>query len=118
MGSILKPWRCPSGHTLGMVNRNGSGVRRLLLYRQAVDQEGQLYRAAPTGAAPTAGTSTEGPTEEAPGEVDVIAIVEGYVADVRCSVCGRIRTWVPGEEAMRHLLSQAKRFKEELEIRS
>jgi hypothetical protein len=105
----MKPWRCPSGHTLGMVNRNGSGVRRLLLYRQAVDggmvlEEGQPHRTAPT--------------EEAPGEVDVIAIVEGYVADVRCSVCGRIRTWVPGEEAMRHLLSQAKQFKEELGVRS
>jgi hypothetical protein len=30
-------------------------------------------------------------------EVDVVAVVEGKV-DVRCSICGRVRTWFPGIE--------------------
>ena len=41
-------------------------------------------------------------------EVEVMAVVEGYVADVRCSICGKVRTWVPGEAAMRRLLESAK----------
>lgn len=80
-----KAWKCAPGstHVLGQVVRNGSGVRQLLLYREAVRtwlREGE-----------------EG------GEV--FAVVEGYVADVKCSICGRVRTWVPGEEALERLLA-------------
>ena len=86
-----KPWMCcksteGSQHVLGQVVRNGSGVRQLLLYRMAVDLQA-----------------------EEPGEVDVMAIVEGHVMDVRCSVCGRVRTWVPGEEALRALLEAVRK---------
>jgi hypothetical protein len=56
---------------MGMVERvrvNGRHVDRLLLYRQAiVDGEGM---------------------------VDVMAVVQGTVLDVRCSICGAVRTWV------------------------
>ena len=41
-------------------------------------------------------------------EVDVMAVVEGLVLDVRCSVCGSVRTWVPGEKAMKRLMEQVK----------
>jgi len=82
-----KPWMCPSKrHVLGLVARNGSGVRQLLLYRTAVDCEAQGGM----------------------DEVDVMAVVEGYVADVRCSICGRVRTWVPGQEALDRLLETAR----------
>lgn len=78
----MKPWRCKTcGAHLGKVRRNGSGVHQLLLYREVVD------------------TSQEEVTD-----VDVIAVVEGYVADVRCSNCGGARTWIPGREAMVKLL--------------
>lgn len=76
----VKVWRCQGGHVLGQVVRNGNGVRQLLLYRQAVDEA----------------TSME--------EVDVMAVVEGLVLDVRCSICQRIRTWQPGRESLRELL--------------
>jgi len=84
--SEMKAWRCPGGeHVLGMVVRNGSGVRQLVLYRIAIPSNSQ---------------ESDSQIEE----VEVMAVVEGYVADVRCSICGRVRTWVPGEEAMRKLL--------------
>lgn len=76
----VKVWRCQGGHALGQVYRNGSGVRQLLLYRYAVDE-----------AAPVE-------------DVDVMAVVEGLVLDVRCSICQRIRTWQPGRESLRELL--------------
>jgi len=79
----IKPWKCPSGHVLGQVRRNGSGIRQLLLYREAVND---------------AGTD--------PVEVDVMAVVEGYTADVRCSVCGSMRTWFTSQEAMEKLIKQ------------
>lgn len=83
MKEEAKPWTCPSReHVLGLVVRNGSGIRQLLLYREAIETTARRDM----------------------GEVDVMAIVEGYVADVRCSICGRVRTWVPGEEAMERLL--------------
>jgi hypothetical protein len=77
---------------MGQVMRNGRGIRKLILYREAIDDKA-----------------------EKPTAVDVMAVVEGYVAEIRCSVCDSMRTWVPGEEAMRHLLDQAKRMHVEVE---
>jgi len=81
----VRPWRCGNGHVLGQVFRNGSGVRQLLLYREAVD------------------LTVEG---EGMVEVDVMAVVDGFVADIRCSICGCVRSWVPGEESVRLLLER------------
>lgn len=78
----MKAWKCPSGHALGITARNGSGIRQLLLYRQAVDME---------------------QSDEAP---DVMAVAEGLVMDVRCSICGSVRTWVPGQESLDRLLKR------------
>ena len=77
----MTPWKCPQGHVLGLVRRNGNKTTQLLLLREAINQSQTT-------------------------EVDVIAVVEGYVADVRCSVagCGALRTWVPGQAALRRLL--------------
>lgn len=99
MNEELKPWRCKNGHAMGMVRRNGSGVRVLLLYREALTTTPAL----PSPLAPL----LEGRGEQ---EVDVMAVVEGYVADVRCSICGDVRTWVPGEEALRALIKRAQRL--------
>jgi hypothetical protein len=76
-----RAWLCKGKHVLGMVARNGSGIRQLWLYREAIDEEG-----------------------EEPAEVEVMAVVEGLCMDVRCSICGEVRTWAPGEEAIRKLL--------------
>lgn len=89
-----KSWKCGSGHAMGLVVRDGGGVRRLLLYRLAVD----------------------GSQLTADNEVEVMAIIEGYVADVRCSICGRVRTWVPGEEALARLLERANIHHRDAEI--
>lgn len=72
----LTVWRCPEGHVLGQVKRNGKKVQRLLLYREAISYQ------------QSADSSIQ--------EVDVMAVVEGLVMDVRCSICGGIRTWRPG----------------------
>jgi len=76
----VKVWRCKGGHVLVIVVRNGSGVRQLLLYREAVDSQLQPL-------------SQE--VKEELKEVDVIAVVDGRVMDVRCSICRRVRSWVP-----------------------
>ena len=83
----MKPWKCKGGHILGRVVRNGRGIRQLYLYRQAVDY-----------------------TAEDLQDADVMAIVEGLVMDVQCSVCGSVRTWAPGEEALERLLASARRM--------
>mgnify|MGYP006285736613 FL=1 len=81
----MKPWRCKEcGAHLGRVTRNGSGVHQLLLYREAIDTR-----------------------KEEVADLDVIAVVEGYAADVRCSNCNYARTWVPGKEAIRRLLENS-----------
>src|SRR5512133_289924 len=89
MDNGLAPWKCKHGHVMGNVRRSGSKVSQLLLFREAIDM-----------------------TLERPCEVDVIAIVEGYVADVRCNVpgCGAVRTWVPGEAALKKLLASRQRM--------
>lgn len=80
----VKIWRCKHGHALGQVRKNGRGVSQLYLYRHAVE----------SGAAPA--------------EVDVMAVVQGSVVDIRCDVpgCGEMRTWVPGEAEMERLLAR------------
>jgi len=83
MSEEMKVWKCKNGHEMGSVRRNGHKITQLLLYRNAIDMQ-----------------------NEHPEDVDVIAVIEGLVVDVRCSVpgCGAMRTWVPGEDALRKLL--------------
>lgn len=82
MGETVQVWRCKEGHVLGQVRKNGRGLNQLLLYRRAVA------------------------ADESPAEVDVLAVVQGSVVDIRCDICGDLRTWVPGqaeyERLMRH----------------
>jgi hypothetical protein len=82
-----KSWLCKNGHSMGMVVRNSSRIQQLILYRQALD-----------------------PAAEVSTDVDVIATIEGYVAEIRCSVCGNIRTWYPGQESLEHLIRQARKM--------
>jgi hypothetical protein len=86
MATDIKVFRCGHGHVLGLVTRNGRGLRRLLIYRQAVDE-----------------LHLEG--TEAP---EVMAVTESEVIDIRCSVdgCGEIKTWIPGEAEMRAIVSR------------
>lgn len=76
----LMPWKCKSGHVLGQSGRNGRGIRQVIIYREAIDLE-------KLGDAP-----------------DVLLVAEGLVMDVRCSICGEMRTWVPGEEAIQKII--------------
>lgn len=73
----LKPWACVNGHIMGQVKRNRSGVRQLLLYRHAVDLDA-----------------------EKPENVDLIGHLEGTMFDIRCDLCGAVRTWQIGKEAV------------------
>lgn len=99
MNDTIKAWKCPAGHILGQVVRNGSGIRQLLLYREAID---------PTpDHSPVMSETGEG------SEIDVIAVVEGYAADVRCSVCEAVRTWVPGQEALDRLVDRVLELRKE-----
>ena len=101
--SDVKTWKCKGGHLMGLVIRNGDKVQQLLLFREAVHDmqsecgHGDLANEFALDAVPLQSSTRE--------EIDVMAVVEGYVADVRCSICRRVRTWVPGEEAMEHLLA-------------
>ena len=80
-------WKCQNGHSLGQVVRNGSNIRILLLYRNAIDPC----------------------KDEMSVQRDVFCRVEGYVADVSCSICGSTRTWMPGEESLNRLIERVKR---------
>lgn len=82
MSEEWKPWVCDHGHVLGQVVRNGDGIRRVMVYRYAIDLD-HLH--------------------EAP---EVMMVVEGLALDIRCSICGGMRTWVPGQEAINILLKR------------
>ncbi|PKO03057.1 MAG: hypothetical protein CVU43_04560 [Chloroflexi bacterium HGW-Chloroflexi-5] len=81
MSEEQKAWKCKNGHVIGQVRKAGNGIHQLLLYRQAVDFEGE------------------------PEEVDVMAVVEGTVLEIRCGICGEVRTWVTGQEALDKLIA-------------
>lgn len=76
-------WRCPNGHVLGVVERNGSHVRQLQLLRNAIWE----YTVFPD---------------------DFVATIIGSVTEVRCSLCGSTRTWVPGQEYIDELIRRRK----------
>lgn len=80
-----KAWKCRNGHVMGMVERvkvGGFHVARLMLYREAIDL-GANGRMA---------------------EVDVMAVVEGTVLDVKCSICEAVRPWYMGEDAIKRMV--------------
>jgi len=87
----VKEWHCKNGHLLGLVKRvriklpDGMAlhVSRLLLFRQAVDREAVNLE-----------------------EIDVIAAVEGTALEIRCSVCGEVRPWYIGADAMERLIEK------------
>lgn len=83
METITKTWKCANGHVLGLARQDGSTVQHLLLYREAMDM--------------------------APGadqvDVDVIAVISS-ATNIRCSVCGDIRTWYLDPEYLRRLLKK------------
>lgn len=83
--SDMRIWTCENGHVMGLVGRNGSGVNQLWIYRYSLDMD-----------------------SETPDAPEVMAIVEGHVFDIRCSICDSVRTWFPDEEALTRLLERAK----------
>lgn len=84
MSEKMREWVCENGHVMGLVGRNGSGVTQLWIYRQAIDLE-----------------------SDEPAAPEVMGIAQGHVFDIRCDVCEAVRTWVPGDEALRRLLERA-----------
>lgn len=88
----LKQWKCENGHVLGVVERvraTSNGVKyyvsRLMLFRQAIDEESFVLK-----------------------DVDVIANIEGTVMDIRCSCCSTVRTWWMGAASLERFLEKRK----------
>ena len=77
----LQIWKCKNGHGLGVVQQAGSKAAQLLLYRNAVNMD-----------------------SENPAQVDVIAVIESAV-DIRCDICGEMRTWAPNQAAFDKLMA-------------
>jgi hypothetical protein len=83
MPEILKEWKCKNGHVMGVVSRGVAGTR-LMLYRHAVDDESSR-----------------------PEGVDVMGLIESGI-DLRCDICGEMRTWAPSKEALERFAEGAK----------
>lgn len=77
-----RTFECKNDHVMGLITKNGKGTRRLLVYRYAIDKD-HLEGADPP---------------------EVMGIVEGFYYGLRCSVCGAIRTYIPGEAEMINLI--------------
>ena len=41
------------------------------------------------------------------------SVVEGSVMDIRCDICGEMRTWVIGQEALDRLMAQWQKMHEQ-----
>lgn len=75
MGELMiKPWTCTAGHVLGQIVREADGGRKLILYRYA---------------------AVEGV------DIDVLTVIDGYAVDVRCDICGAVKTWYPDRQHVR-----------------
>lgn len=81
MSDDIRIWKCKHGHGLGVVQQNGAKIGRLMLYRNAIDVEVQN-----------------------PAEVDIIAVIDSAI-DIRCDICGEVRTWAPNQAAYERLMS-------------
>ena len=66
----VAPWKCGSGHVLGVVVKNGRGRSLLALYAEAIDPND--------------------PGDEAP---TVRGLLHGYAANIRCSICEEVLEW-------------------------
>lgn len=77
------PWRCKNRHILGEVTRDASGIQTLMLYRQAVDLK-----------------------QEELNEVDILSVAKVDKQMVKCSICGDVRKWLPGEKAKEKVIER------------
>lgn len=78
-------YRCQNGHVIGVVSRGPRGLKRLLLYRQAVD-----------------------PMDALSVMPDVMAVVESAI-EIKCSICETARAWVPGEAELEDIIRRHER---------
>lgn len=86
--SEVRVWRCDHGHVLGHIQTRYPGgwkTTELVVYRQALDQ-------AHPGAEP-----------------DVMLVTRSEVIDVRCSICGSMRTFVPGAAEINRMIERFRR---------
>lgn len=81
----MKRYRCPNGHVVGFIRRDGHGVSRLLFLQSAIDE-----------------------TCETAQQVVVAAIIDS--GDVTCSCCGASMVWIPSVPALRRLLESHKQL--------
>jgi hypothetical protein len=87
----MKRWKCEDGHVLGviervpaMTNQGRVHITRLMLFRAAVSVD----------------------DGESLGDVEVFGRVEGTMQDIRCSCCGRMRTWWIGADALERFIEK------------
>lgn len=83
-------WKCPNGHVLGSIQRNGNRTPQLALYRHAIDLE----------------------VDEL-DEVEVIGLVLGRMP-VRCDACDEVALWDISADALAELyeIAEGRRMKE------
>jgi len=74
------PWKCDNEHILGMMKRGKK--KSLLLYRHALDM-----------------------SVEEPVEVEVLGHLQGSMLEIKCDVCGAVRTWMEDEPKGRKVVS-------------
>lgn len=82
-------WWCPKGHIMGEVKKVTVGqhrVRALMLYEQSVESAN----------VPPALPALRGK-------------VIGSMDDICCTLCGRTRDWIIGEDGMQELLSRPRK---------
>ena len=85
-------WRAGCGHILGETKRVASGTgtaRALMLYESSVEQE---------------------PAELPPLRGRVI----GSMDAIRCTLCGRQRDWIIGEDALSGLIERVRKINHEI----
>ena len=84
-------YTCKNGHVLGVITKNGRGLKKLLVYRHAVDY---------------ADMSNEEP-------VEVMMICDGPTYDIVCSKCGDTQDWIPGKAEWAAILNRFFRHRDE-----
>jgi hypothetical protein len=90
----LRAWMCKKGHVLGVISKNGRRLKKLLVYREAVDPKHMEDQDPP----------------------EVMMVGDGPLYNIVCSKCGETRNWTPGMAEMKAITDRFFRRQEPIDI--
>lgn len=84
--SGIREFEDGKGHVLGQIHEDGRGLKELWVYQNAVDH-----------------------TQAGGGDLPEVIVCTDSASKVKCTICGEVRAWIPGEAELERIIQRKRR---------